>query len=30
MPDGAFVLSLVPAIVIGDQLTEWTREGYRG
>jgi hypothetical protein len=30
MPDGAFVLlDTSPAIVIGDQLTEWTREGYR-
>jgi hypothetical protein len=31
LPDGAFVLlATSPAIVIGDQLTEWTREGYRG
>jgi hypothetical protein len=30
LPDGAFVLlDTTPAIVIGDQLTEWTREGYR-
>ena len=31
LPDGAFVLlDTSPTIVIGDQLTEWTREGYRG
>ena len=31
LPDGAFVLpDRSPTIVIGDQLTEWTREGYRG
>jgi hypothetical protein len=31
LPDGAFVLlNNSPAIVIGDQLTQWTREGYRG
>jgi hypothetical protein len=31
LPDGAFVLlGTSPTIVIGDQLTEWTREGYRG
>ena len=31
VPDGAFVLlDTSPTIVIGDQLTEWTREGYRG
>jgi hypothetical protein len=30
MPDGAFVLlDTSPAVVIGGQLTEWTREGYR-
>jgi hypothetical protein len=30
LPDGAFVLlDTSPAVVIGDQLTEWTREGYR-
>jgi hypothetical protein len=29
LPDGAFVLlDTSPTIVIGDQLTEWTREGY--
>ncbi len=29
LPDGVFVLlDSVPAIVIGDQLTEWTRLGY--
>lgn len=29
LPDGAFVLlEDVPAVVLGDQLTEWTREGY--
>jgi hypothetical protein len=31
LPDGAFVrLDPSPAVVIGDQLTEWTRTGYRG
>jgi hypothetical protein len=30
LPDGAFVLlDGVPAVVLGDQLTEWTSEGYR-
>jgi len=30
LPDGAFVLlDTSPTIVIGDQLTGWTREGYR-
>jgi hypothetical protein len=30
LPDGAFVLlDGVPAVVIGDRLSEWTREGYR-
>jgi hypothetical protein len=30
LPDGAFVLlDTTPALVIGDELTEWTREGYR-
>ena len=30
LPDGVFVLlGKSPAVVIGDQLTEWTREGYR-
>jgi hypothetical protein len=29
LPDGAFVLlDSSPAVVIGDQLTEWTRAGY--
>jgi hypothetical protein len=29
LPDGAFVLlDSTPAVVVGDQLTEWTREGY--
>ncbi len=29
LPDGAFVLlDENPAVVIGDQLSEWTREGY--
>lgn len=29
LPDGAFVLlDQNPAVVIGDQLSEWTREGY--
>jgi hypothetical protein len=29
LPDGAFVLlDETPAVVIGDQLSEWTREGY--
>jgi hypothetical protein len=31
LPDGAFVLlDDVPAVVVGDRLSEWTREGYRG
>jgi len=30
LPDGAFVLlDTSPAVVIGDQLTVWTHEGYR-
>jgi hypothetical protein len=30
LPDGAFVLlDTTPALVIGDHLTEWTRQGYR-
>jgi hypothetical protein len=30
LPDGAFVLlDTAPAVVIGDQLTVWTHEGYR-
>jgi hypothetical protein len=30
LPDGAFVLlDTSPAIVLGDQLTTWTRQGYR-
>jgi len=30
LPDGAFVLlDTSPAIVLGDQLTTWTHEGYR-
>jgi hypothetical protein len=30
LPDGAFVLvDDVPAVVVGDHLSEWTREGYR-
>jgi hypothetical protein len=30
LPDGAFVLlDATPAVVIGDQLTVWTHEGYR-
>ena len=29
LPDGAFVLlDGTPAVVVGDQLVEWTREGY--
>lgn len=29
LPDGTFVLfDLTPAVVIGNQLTEWTQEGY--
>jgi hypothetical protein len=29
LPDGAFVLhDVAPAVVVGDQLSEWTREGY--
>ncbi len=29
LPDGAFVLlDETPAVVLGDQLSEWTREGY--
>lgn len=31
LPDGAFVLlDASPAVVLGDQLSAWTREGYRG
>jgi hypothetical protein len=31
LPDGAFVLlDESPAVVVGDHLAEWTREGYRG
>lgn len=31
LPDGAFVLlGESPAVVVGDHLAEWTREGYRG
>jgi hypothetical protein len=31
LPDGAFVwLDASPAVVVGDQLTRWTSEGYRG
>jgi hypothetical protein len=31
LPDGAFVwLDASPAVVVGDQLTRWTGEGYRG
>jgi hypothetical protein len=31
LPDGAFVLhDGAPAVVVGAQLVEWTREGYRG
>ena len=31
LPDGAFVLiDGSPAVVLGDELREWTREGYRG
>jgi hypothetical protein len=31
LPDGAFVLlDGAPAVVIGNRLSEWTREGYRG
>jgi hypothetical protein len=31
LPDGTFVLlETSPCIVIGDHLTEWTREGYHG
>jgi hypothetical protein len=31
LPDGAFVLlGESPAVVVGDGLTLWTREGYRG
>jgi hypothetical protein len=31
LPDGAFVLmDQSPAVVVGDELREWTREGYRG
>jgi len=31
LPDGAFVLlDGAPAVVVGDRLAEWTREGYRG
>jgi hypothetical protein len=29
LPDGAFVrLDHSPAVVVGEQLTEWTHEGY--
>jgi len=29
LPDGAFVLlGDVPAVIVGDRLSEWTREGY--
>jgi hypothetical protein len=31
LPDGAFVLlDKGPAVVLGDRLSPWTREGYRG
>ena len=31
LPDGAFVLiDGSPAVVLGDELREWTRDGYRG
>jgi len=31
LPDGAFVLlEEAPAVVVGDQLSLWTRDGYRG
>jgi hypothetical protein len=31
LPDGAFVLlDDEPAVVVGDELARWTREGYRG
>lgn len=31
VPDGAFVLlDASPAVVVGDELAEWTRDGYRG
>jgi len=31
LPDGVFVLlGESPAVVVGDQLSPWTREGYRG
>jgi hypothetical protein len=31
LPDGAFVLlEETPAVIVGDCLNEWTREGYRG
>jgi hypothetical protein len=31
LPDGTFVLlGEAPAVVLGDRLSEWTREGYRG
>ncbi len=31
LPDGAFVLlDGTPAVVVGDQLVEWTRDGYAG
>ena len=30
LPDGAFVLlDDLPRVVVGDQLTRWTREGYQ-
>jgi hypothetical protein len=28
LPDGAFVLLDEPAVVLGDRLVEWTRQGY--
>lgn len=31
LPDGTFVLlGETPAVVVGNRLSEWTREGYRG
>ncbi len=31
LPDGAFVLlGESPAVVVGDQLSVWTRDGYQG
>ena len=29
LPDGAFVLLDVPAVVVGSHLAEWTVQGYR-